>query len=121
MRLRESIKIEQCGQFTFDCNKLGGLSSGLILNQYIHILYQELCIPQKLEGKTCGFVRFFSGQKVYPVKIPSMQFVSCCMLCMLKLHSVTVAMCDTASLSKVGMLAASSGVSVAMSTDGVDG
>lgn len=30
-------------------------------------------------------------------------------------------MCDTASLSRVGMLAASSGVSVAMSTDGADG
>ena len=38
-----------------------------------------------------------------------------------KFYILTVAMCDTASLSRVGMLAASSGVSVAMSTDGVDG
>ena len=37
------------------------------------------------------------------------------------IYVVTVAMCDTASLSRVGMLAASSGVSVVMSTDGVDG
>lgn len=36
-------------------------------------------------------------------------------------NKITVAMCDTASLSSVGMLAASSGVSVAMSTDGVGG
>lgn len=37
------------------------------------------------------------------------------------INIVTVAMCDTASLSRVGMLAASSGVSVAMSTDGAEG